>query len=56
MSLNYIELTTRKLSNILFHIEKNGDTIGDTNTLRDVHQSLKNMLKEHEELLNKKFN
>ena len=55
MSNEFIDLTARRIANLLFHIEHNGKIIGDKRTLDNVHDSLKIMLRDHEELLGKKF-
>ncbi|WP_165786773.1 hypothetical protein [Heyndrickxia camelliae] len=55
MSKEFIDLNGRKIANLLFHIEHNGEIIGDKRTLDNVQDSLKIMLRDHEALLGKKF-
>lgn len=51
--MNYSEYIMRGISNIIWHIEVNGKTLGAERTIEMVHKSLKNMLNDYNRIINK---
>lgn len=46
-----VETMQRRVSNLLFHIENNGDVLGPKQTLKDIEAGLKSINRDCKEML-----